>query len=100
MKKIPSVTVDYIEKRNLEMYSKEFVPLMEKDRYGEAISYLVKNPEVENYLCASEWKELFEYSQSQLEATLNGWTVTELSSVEVPSLGKELKIPWDIGDEE
>jgi hypothetical protein len=67
-------------------YDKEFRPLILEEKYNEAISYLKKNSEVENYLEGSEWRELFKYSQSQLEAALAAWGVCEVSSTEIPSL--------------
>jgi hypothetical protein len=63
-------------------YETEVKPLISEKKYFEAINYLENNPEVENYLCVSEWRELFKYSQSQLEATLKAWTETEKATVE------------------
>jgi hypothetical protein len=60
-------------------YDKEFRPLILEEKYDEAVSYLGENPEVENYLGVSEWKELFKYSQSQLKAAFEAWTACEIS---------------------
>lgn len=52
---------------NLESYTLNVVPLIKNKDYEKAFDYLSQNPEVKDYLHASDWKEMCEYFAGKLK---------------------------------
>lgn len=58
---------------NLRNYQNEFVPLIKHGEYDKAFSYLLENPEVEQEVKGSEWREMCRYfaCKNQLSGCTN-----------------------------
>ena len=47
-------------------YEEEFCPILEKNDYGEAFKFLLKNPDIKAYLIPSDMATMYNYAESEL----------------------------------